>query len=52
MRTLGLVAVTPLRHFGVSTEIDVVNRINMSGFENISHEERAIPELQSLRCEV
>ena len=52
MRTLGLVAVAPLRHCGINTEIDVDNRINMSGFDNISPEPRAIPELPSLRCEV
>ena len=52
MRTLGLVAVAPLRHFGVNTEIDVDDRINMSGFDNISPELRAIPKLPSLRCEV
>ena len=52
MRTLGLVVVAPLRHFGVNTEIDIDDCINMSGFENISPEPRAIPELQSLRCEV
>ena len=52
MRTLGLVAVAPLRHFGVNTEIDVDDRINMSGFDNISPEPRAIPKLPSLRCEV
>ena len=45
MRTLGLVAVAPLCHFGVSAEIDVDDRINMSGFENISPEPCAIPEL-------
>ena len=52
MRTLGLVVVAPLRHFDVNTEIDVDERINKSGFENISPEPRAISELQSLRCSV
>ena len=52
MRTLGLIAVAPLRHFGVNTAIDVDDRINMSGFENVSREPRAISELQSLRCEM
>ena len=36
MRTLGLVAVAPLRYFGVYMENDVDDRMNMSGFENIS----------------
>ena len=52
MRTLGLVAVAPLRHFGINTEIDVDDRIYMFGFDNISPEPRAIPEPPSLRCEV
>ena len=52
LRTLRLVAVAPLSHFGVNTATDVDDRINMSGFENISPEPRHIPKLQSLRCEV
>ena len=54
MRILGLLAVAPLyiRRFGANTEIDVDNRINMSGFENVLHKLRTIRELQSLRCEV
>lgn len=49
MRTIGLLAVTPLRHFGVDLEIDFDDRINMSYIENILHELRINPELQSLR---
>ena len=52
MRILGLVAVAPLRHFSVNTEIDVDDRLNMFGFDNISPEPRAIPKLPSLHCEV
>ena len=52
MHTLGLLAVILKCHFGVYTEIDVVDRINMSGFQNMSNELRAISELQLLRCEV
>ena len=52
MRTIGLLAVTPLRHFGVNTEIDFDDRMNMSGIGNILRELRINPELQSLRYEV
>ena len=47
MRTIGVLAGAPLRHCGVNTEVDVDFRINMCGIENVLHELRIIPELQS-----